>query len=288
MYRFWLVFSALLLLQRQTTQGQVESDEAGEFEIAMRLLHSTLFQQVVSANENIGFETRTIFEDDLREFMEFVRLQMPCGYPPAGIPPLVPLHADYKDVNVVLNKTEIHGNVTDLNISGLDEFDVQELHFSNILHKVRYDFRFPEILITGNYMTNITTRMYGPKFHIYGDGILHLTLKNLRIYGSFIVRPKNSGSLKLRKFKATVELGDVESKLTGILGSALKTKLFNDWIEEFIDMTLNDNQEEVSELLENWAEPRLNRALDEVSVIGVVALILGIIDGSIMPQEPLC
>lgn len=106
MYRFVLAFCALLLLQ--STHGlAMNSDDAGEFEIALRLLQNTLFQQVlVSETENFGIDTRTIFDDDLREFMEYVRLQMPCGYPPAGIPPLVPLRADYKDVKVLLNKTE--------------------------------------------------------------------------------------------------------------------------------------------------------------------------------------
>lgn len=37
------------------------------------------------------------FDDQLREFVEYLRLHMSCGYEPAGIPPLAPYHAEEKD-----------------------------------------------------------------------------------------------------------------------------------------------------------------------------------------------
>lgn len=262
MYSFWFLLCALLLLQ--TAHGQLASE-----------------------SEELEIEGRTNFDDYLREVMEFLRLQMPCGYAPAGIPPLVPLYAPYREVEWITSKSEIRGNVTELTVTGLDEFDIRELHYNNLLRRVRYDLNFPEILFTGDYKTDIITKLFGPKVHVYGDGELHLTLKNLRIYGSFIVRPKASGTMKLTKFKATTELGGVESELTGIMNSPTMTKFFNGWIEEFINQTFNDSEEEVDAALQRWFVPLATKALDEVSVIGLVALMLGVIEGT-LPQETLC
>lgn len=46
-------------------------------------------------DERLQPEGRTKFDDDLREFMEFVKLQMQCGYEPAGVPPLAPYQQDF-------------------------------------------------------------------------------------------------------------------------------------------------------------------------------------------------
>lgn len=146
---------------------------------------------------------------------------------------------------------------------------------------------FPEILFTGHYKADIITKLLGSSVRVYGDGTLHLSLKNLRIYGSFILRPKITGSVRMTSFKVTSGLGAAESKLTGIMDSALRTKIINAWVEEFINLTFNDSQEDVNAALKRWVVPPANQALDKVPVIGVLALLFGIIDGS-MPQETLC
>ncbi|XP_011181193.1 uncharacterized protein LOC105211470 [Zeugodacus cucurbitae] len=263
MYRFIFVFCALLLLQG----GQALQDS--------------------ESSEELEIEGRSVFDDDLREFVEFLRLQMPCGYEPAGIPPLAPLQAGYRAVELTTDNAAIRGNVTNLSITGLDDFDVSALGFNNVIQKVKYDLFFPEILFTGLYKADIITKIFGPSMRVYGDGDLHLTLKDLRIYGSFILRPKLTGSVRMTRFKVKSELGAVESKLTGIMDSPLKTKLINAWIEEFINLTFNDSQEDVNAALKNWVVPPANQALDKVPIIGVLALIFGIVDGS-LPQEPLC
>lgn len=49
---------------------------------------------------NFRPEGRTKFDDDLRDFVEFIKLQMKCGYEPAGIPPLAPYQDDFVDFNM--------------------------------------------------------------------------------------------------------------------------------------------------------------------------------------------
>lgn len=43
---------------------------------------------------------RILFDDELRELTEFLRLQMQCGYPAKGIPILAPAQLPYKEVDI--------------------------------------------------------------------------------------------------------------------------------------------------------------------------------------------
>lgn len=99
----------------------------------------------------------------------------------------------------------------------------------------------PKYCSPGLYKAYINTKFLGSSVRVYGDAALHLALKNLRIYGSFIVRPKLTGSVRMTKFKVTSELGAVKSKLTGIMNSTFKTKIINAWIKKFINLTLLEN-----------------------------------------------
>lgn len=56
-----------------------------------------VLQQLDSNTTNLLPETRTKFDDDLREIVEFIKLQMVCGYPPWGVPPLTPFEMDFKE-----------------------------------------------------------------------------------------------------------------------------------------------------------------------------------------------
>lgn len=49
---------------------------------------------------NLNPQQRTKIDDDLRDFVEFIKLQMQCGYEPAGVPPLAPYQAEFKEFNV--------------------------------------------------------------------------------------------------------------------------------------------------------------------------------------------
>lgn len=42
----------------------------------------------------------TLFDDDLRELTEFLRLQMRCGYPERGIPVLAPVQMAFKAIDI--------------------------------------------------------------------------------------------------------------------------------------------------------------------------------------------
>lgn len=175
-----------------------------------------------------------------------------------------------------------------MEITGLNEFDVVALSWNNILQKVTFDFRFPSILAqSSSYKLNAVTSMFGPAVGFYGNGLFQLELINLRAHGSFKLRPNLSGGLSVWSFKVQLDLESTKSKTTGIMGSIVYTKLFNSWIEEFIHLTFDDNAEGVSDALEYLVVPPMNKALKNISLVELIALIMGLAK-DVVPSEAMC
>ncbi|XP_073825961.1 uncharacterized protein [Musca autumnalis] len=247
-------------------------------------------QSFTLGDEKILPEGRTKFDDDLREFMEFVKLQMQCGYEPAGVPPLAPYHEEFAEFNVQGGGWSLKGNLTNFLITGLNEFDIVELHWNNVLQKVTFDFKFPSVsAYSSAYKLNAITSMFGPAVGFYGNGVFSLELINLRAHGSFKLRPNLSGGLTVWGFNTKLELGSTKSKTTGIMGgSIIYNKLFNSWVEEFVNLTFEeDNSEAVSDFVEHLVVPRLNAALKNISLVELIALIMGLAQ-DVIPTEPMC
>uniref|UniRef100_A0A1I8NG16 Hemolymph juvenile hormone binding protein (JHBP) n=1 Tax=Musca domestica TaxID=7370 RepID=A0A1I8NG16_MUSDO len=235
-------------------------------------------------------EGRTKFDDDLREFMEFVKLQMQCGYEPAGVPPLAPYQQDFAKFDLQGGGWSLKGNLTNLVITGLNEFDIVELHWNNVLAKITFDFKFPSIWAhSDSYKLNAVTSMFGPATGFHGDGVFSLELINLRARGSFKLRPNLSGGLMVKGFNAKLELESSKSKTTGIMGGKLiYNKLFNSWIEEFINLTFEeDNSEAVSAFVDHLVVPPLDAALKNISLVELIALITGLAQ-DVVPTEAIC
>ncbi|XP_075150489.1 uncharacterized protein LOC142224591 [Haematobia irritans] len=247
-----------------------------------------IFLNTCQANEESRQpEGRTKFDDDLRDFMEFVKLQMKCGYEPAGIPTLAPYEEDFKEFNIAVNTWSLKGNLSNLIITGLNEFDIVDLNWNNVLQKITFDFKFPSILAKSSYKLNGITGVFGPIIGFHGDGLFQLELMNLRAHGSFKLRPNLTGGLTIWSFKVKLDLETSKSKTTGIMDSVIYSKFFNSWIEEFIRLTFEDNGEAVSDALEYLVVPPLNKALKNVSMIELVALIMGLAQ-DVIPSEAIC
>ncbi|XP_037960308.1 uncharacterized protein LOC119689536 [Teleopsis dalmanni] len=232
--------------------------------------------------------SRALFDDELREFIEFLRLQMRCGYADAGIPPLAPYQAEFKEFAINQGDWNVRGNLTDLTVTGLDEFDVVVLSWNNVFQKLTFDFNFGSILMKSAYKMNALTSMFGPPLNFYGDGNMQLEFQNLRAYGSFKLRPSLNGGLHAWAFKFNLELGGAKSKSTGFMNSAFYSKIFDSWIEEFLKVMFEeDNAEAMSAALENLIQPPLNSLLKNISMPELIAIILGLA-GDILPKEPIC
>ncbi|KAL7740393.1 hypothetical protein ACLKA6_013190 [Drosophila palustris] len=226
--------------------------------------------------------SRTLFDDDLRELTEILRLQMRCGYPDRGIPVLAPAQMAFKSIDISTDSFRCQGNFTDLSIVGLDGFEFHTLQWSNIRHTIKFDMTFPRIqLKSSNYKLNFLS--------LWGDGVFDLELINLRAKGSFIIRPSAlTHGTHIKSWKVDWQLGKSSSKITGILGkNALVSKIFNQIIDEFLELLINDNPNEISQFMEQLIVPPMNSVLENLAWYEITAIILGLVKG-VLPVEPIC
>lgn len=189
---------------------------------------------------------------------------------------------------LLISKTflSLKGNLTDLIITGLNEFDLVVLHWNNILHRITYELNFPSIQFHSSYQLNGLTKMFGAPLNIFGKGLFRLELINLRLKGSFRLKPLLSGGLAVVGFISQLELEAVKSRSTGFMNSLIYTKLFNAWLEEFIYLTIQE-QEEVSRAIEYKAVPFLNDVFKGVSLVELLAVITGLVEVG-LPMEVNC
>ncbi|KAM7352103.1 uncharacterized protein ACRADG_004741 [Cochliomyia hominivorax] len=258
---------------------------------------SSLAQDLAEINPAM----RTKFDDDLREIVEYLKLQMQCGFPEKDIPPLAPYQNEFVPFDFVKpnwryifltspikkkTNNRLKGNLSSLVITGLNEFDVKALHWNNILHKISYDLNFPSLQVHSSYQLNGINNIFGTPQAVFGNGLFRLELVNLRVRGSLFLKPLLSGGLAVRSFNVDVDLEAVHSKSTGFMNSLIYTKLINAWIEEFIYLTFMEKNA-VSHTLESLAVPVLNDLLHGISLIELIALITGL--GEIdLPTEVNC
>lgn len=165
---------------------------------------------------------------------------------------------------------------------GLDGFEFYKLQWSNIMHTVKFDMTFPRIqLKSSNYKLNFLS--------LWGDGVFDLELINLRANGSFIIRPSAlTHGTHIKSWKVDWQLGKSNSKITGILGkNALVSKIFNQIIDEFLELLINDNPNEISQFMEQLIVPPVNSGLENLAWYELSAIIMGLVKG-ILPAEPIC
>lgn len=174
-------------------------------------------------------------------------------------------------------------------MSGLDSFEFYKLQWNNIFHTIKFDVTFPRIQVnSANYKMNLLGRLFGADLSMWGDGIFNLELINLRANGSFIMRPSSAvQGVYVKSWKVDWQLGEASSQTTGIMGNRYYTKFVNSIIQEFLELLINDNPQEVAEFMEQLIVPPMNGVLQHVAWYEITAIILGLVKG-ILPTEPIC
>ncbi|XP_034669151.1 uncharacterized protein LOC117902131 [Drosophila subobscura] len=230
-----------------------------------------------------------LFDDQLRDLTEFLRLQMRCGYPARGVPVLAPAKVAYQALDLATESFGCRGNFTELTLEGLDGYEFSKLEWSNIFHTIKFDINFPRVSVSSSkYMLDILARLFGSDFALWGDGVFSLELIDFRAYGSFIIRPTTATSgVYVKSWKVNWQLGEARSQTTGIMNSRLYTKFVNDLVKDYLELLVNDNPAEVSQFMEGLIVPPLNAVLENVAWYEITAIILGLVNG-VLPVEPIC
>ncbi|XP_055904607.1 uncharacterized protein LOC129940325 [Eupeodes corollae] len=247
----------------------------------MKLILTVIFGLLVTSAR-----AATRFDDQLLELVESLRQQMPCGFAGPGIPPLAPYTNKFRQFDLNNVGVDLSGNLTNLVITGIDAFDVQELSYTTLLMKLKFDVNFSQIQIFSQYYAKGGLQVLGRPLTLVGDGDIDLLAQNIRLNGSFQLRPTASNGLKIWNFKSSFNMDGVQSQTTGILNSPLYSRLFNEWVEEVFRIIIADHKDQIGTRIGSRVVPFVNEQLKKVSLLELIGLVLGL--GSTGPLFPPC
>ncbi|ALC39605.1 CG7953 [Drosophila busckii] len=220
----------------------------------------------------------------IRRQIRKLQKQMPCGWPNAGIPPLAPLRVNEADLDFKRGIFETLNHVFRLKVAGLDDFKIKKFKLNMITSKITFDFVFKNIDTTAqSYNTDTlidAMRQLGLSVEYEGSGGLLFDLINLRVAGVLKYKlPVLWGSAKITSLKTTISIGDVKSDVTGFMGNGKINHAINRQLENIVVKSVNDNQQAISNAIEDAIVPRVNKMLKGKDFWTLVDVILSSGDG---------
>ncbi|XP_061389268.1 uncharacterized protein LOC133324441 [Musca vetustissima] len=237
----------------------------------------------------------------VRRMIRKIQKQMPCGWPQYGIPPLAPLKVREAEIELKKGIFETIDKVFKFRIDGLDKFVIQQFKLNVIKSKITFDFLFKDIVTSASkYDTNSildAMRQLGLSVQYEGEGTLDFGLKNLRIAGTIKYKiPILWGSIKITSMKTQVSLGACTSEITGFMGNGAVNRMINRQIENVVEMGINNNQEAISDMIEETLVPKVNKMLKGNDFWTIIDMIFSSTEGEqeddpivvncVPPQDP--
>lgn len=215
----------------------------------------------------------------VRRMIRKLQKQMPCGWPDLGIPPLAPIRVSEADLNLKRGIFETITHVFRLKIAGLDDFKINKFKLNIITSKITFDFLFSNIDTTvQKYDTDTlidAMRQLGLSVEYEGDGSVLFDLINLRVSGTLKYKlPVLWGSAKILSLKTNIELEAVDSDISGFMGNGKINRAVNRQIENLLVKGINENQQAISDTIEDTLVPRVNKVLKGNDFWTLVDLIL--------------
>ncbi|XP_014099407.2 uncharacterized protein [Bactrocera oleae] len=220
-----------------------------------------------------------------RRMIRKLQKEMPCGFPEYGIPPLAPLKKSEVDVHFESGMLETFDELSRLRLDGLDDFVINRFKLNIILSKVTFDITFSNIRASASHYDTKTIvdglRQLGLSVQYEGDGTLDFGLKNLRVAGTLKYKiPMLWGSMRITSLKVTITVESCNSEINGFFGEGKLNRLLNDKLASLIESGINDNQQIISETIENTLVPRVNKKLKGKDFWTILDAILSSDDGT--------
>ncbi|EDV91488.1 GH17471 [Drosophila grimshawi] len=131
-------------------------------------------------------------------FLDAWKKMIPCGFPSENIPVLAPLTTDFYAFNYNNGETNLVGNVSNIRISGLNNFQVLSGSYDPTTLRATFDVLFPELQILGSYEVEGTVGIGGLPLPIRQSVLINKKLSDWRFVGDYTFAQSLSTSNGLR------------------------------------------------------------------------------------------
>ncbi|XP_034100886.2 uncharacterized protein LOC117565748 [Drosophila albomicans] len=205
--------------------------------------------------------------------LEDLKVQMADGWPEYGIPSLAPLEISHKDMNYATGEVFANGEFDDIVVRGLNEFEIKSMEYSLLFSRIRYEFVFASLNVSTQYKADV-----GAGYHLARDGGAFLALENLRItgqvrYSTGIVGSNNN--FRIRDLQVNISVDNVVSNIENLSKYRIMNRKLNQIVEEFIDLTINENTELIADWIDSTVTPICNELIGDRSLSDLLGLITG-------------
>lgn len=224
----------------------------------------------VAANANpLNLDTTTVdYGQAIRKFLQAWKNMLPCGYAADNIPVMAPLTNDFAAFNYSLGDTTLVGNVSNIRISGLNNFQILSGGFNSTTQHATFDVVFPEIQITGSYELEGTVDLYGILLPTRQASLINEIFQQLRFVGDYTFAPSliSSSGLRISEYHLQFYFGDVKIENWDTLWDISSNNLSNRFSGELISFVAQHIQPEVDKLLGKHVVPTVNDMLSVYSL----------------------
>ncbi|XP_037818023.1 uncharacterized protein LOC119607934 [Lucilia sericata] len=193
---------------------------------------------------------------------------MPCGFPPLKIPVLAPFSMDYYSFNLTNGYYKISGNVSNLVVTGLNNFRVLGGNFNTTTNRTSFDLIFPEVQGLGEYEMDAMAYLAGFPAQMAGKGLLNVKIVDFRMVGEFALTPslENPNSLSVSDFNLHFYVGNVINNNWNTLWDISFNNFVNKFGSELTLMWAQQIQVQVDEIYAQLLLPNINGMLNDVSM----------------------
>ncbi|XP_060647117.1 uncharacterized protein LOC132785141 [Drosophila nasuta] len=204
----------------------------------------------------------------ISQFLAAWKQMIPCGYAAGNIPVMSPLTNDFTAFNFSRGETNLVGNVSNIRISGLDDFIILSGSFNTTTQKAKFDVLFPEIQILGSYALQGMMSLLGFAFPVRDVSLINERFQQLRFVGEYTFGQSltNSSGLRISEYHLQFYLADVKIDNWDLLLNIAANDYANSWSSQIIDLAVKLVQKYVDELLAIDVIPSVNDLLANVSM----------------------
>ncbi|CAD6997376.1 unnamed protein product [Ceratitis capitata] len=203
------------------------------------------------------------------EYIEGIRKQMPCGFPGLGLGPLSPAHLTHREIALNSDALALAGEVDDFILYGLDDFDFV-IKVNVVFSRITFNFHWHKVYFDTQYKMDMST---GNRVKMGRNGGAKLAIEDLKVVGS--AKYSIIGKLRLKEFKVSATIGDVNSEIENLSKIKIVNKKLNEIIEEWILLAVNENTSEMEELSNNFVVPFVNNQIGDATLADLIAMIAG-------------
>ncbi|XP_060647114.1 uncharacterized protein LOC132785138 [Drosophila nasuta] len=215
---------------------------------------------VTQDNSMIGYS------DAVGMFLQAWQKIIPCGFAAENLPVLAPLNIDFYAFNYSNGNTNLVGNVSNIRISGLNNFQILSGGYDNNTQRAHFDVIFPQLQILGAYELEGTFGVGGLPLPVRQNVLLNKKLIDWRFVGEYTFAESNSNGLRISDVDLKYFVADVQSDHWDKYLDVAANNFVNNFIESFSMLFTEEIQPYVNTLFGMFVLPTINDLISELDL----------------------